>query len=635
MDSSDDEAEQLSAERVHYDRVYEKFTTDKTQPAKSVKWSIVAPEDLPRTCIRTKEGTLGTEYPAQMLNVTGPVLKGTYSYFKHLLPPMWLERFARTANRSLTEDPIDKNYRKTTPAEIEAIFGECLAAALMGVDEFATCFAVSPDPNSVFPPAAFGQYGISKNRALIIMRAAHLSDGPMQPPGESEHWFIDNPLEEFNTHMHNNFRPGWLGCMDESGPMWHGGEGIGDFRLNPHNSFVPRKPEPLCAEVNDSGCALSRVMTFLEFEKAKAFHGDEKFTDVTGSYNAAMAMRLAQPWANKNGAIYGDSRFGSVKSAVFTWKHLKVHTAYDVKTATALYPRNEIIRLCPKENHATIVMTATVDGVKLYAVGQRRGPAVHTFLTTFGTFNQEIPTRFKKCNSLSEAPWTTPSILNKVTQSQPMVDTFNRQLFDILGMQYCFRTACFETRWAQHFLMPVTYINAINAAKYFEPAAYRESGTKSMLIVLASSMVHNPEWMEILNTPRAGPGGGGQCRSGRSFNARESTWSQVRIDGGPPSRESPAKHVLILLHQLEGYKGAKQQRCWECNELVSWCCVRCSNANSWVPLHPPVAQGSNRRFSCLAAHRNNPAGGYKVSHQVLTGVSSTAKRRRRIPMEVL
>lgn len=170
-----------------------------------------------------------------------------------------------------------------------------------------------------------------------------------------------------------------------------------------------------------------------------------------------------------------------------------------------------------------------------------------------------------------------------------MVDTFNRQLVDILGMQYCFRTACFETRWAQHFLMPVTYINAINAAKYFEPAAYRESGTKSMLIVLASSMVHNPEWMEILNTPRAGPGGGGQCRSGRSFNVREPTWSQVRIDGGPPSRESPAKHVLILLHQLEGYKGAKQQRCWECNELVSWCCVRCSNANSWVPLHPPGA----------------------------------------------
>ena len=94
-------------------------------------------------------------------------------------------------------------------------------------------------------------------------------------------------------------------------------------------------------------------------------------------------------------------------------------------------------------------------------------------------------------------------------------------------------------------------------------------------------------------------------------------------------------HVLILLNQLEGYKGAKQQRCWECNTLVSWCCARCSNAASWVPLHPAIAQGSGKRYGCLAAHRANPAGGYKVSHQAHTEISVTAKRRRRIPMEVV
>ena len=34
--------------------------------------------------------------------------------------------------------------------------------------------------------------------------------------------------------------------------------------------------------------------------------------------------------------------------------------------------------------------------------------------------------------------------------------------------------------------------------------------------------------------------------------------------------------------------------CWECNELVSWCCVRCSTPNRVLPLHPPLTQGSNR-----------------------------------------
>ena len=54
-----------------------------------------------------------------------------------------------------------------------------------------------------------------------------------------------------------------------------------------------------------------------------------------------------------------------------------------------------------------------------------------------------------------------------------------------------------------------------------------------------------------------------------------------------------------------------------------------------VPLHPPVAQGSKREYDCLASHRKNPAGGYKATHEAFTGVARSAKRRRRIPVEVL
>ena len=105
----------------------------------------------------------------------------------------------------------------------------------------------------------------------------------------------------------------------------------------------------------------------------------------------------------------------------------------------------------------------------------------------------------------------------------------------------------------------------------------------------------------------------------------------VSINGGPPSRESPCKHVLIPLSQLEGYRGAKQQRCYECNQLCSWACARCSTGRNWVALHPPVCQGSKRKYSCLAAHRKNPAGGgYKAHHEAITGTSQAAKRRRKM-----
>jgi hypothetical protein len=638
MDSSDEEEAALGEARINFGATFTRKSTDKKQPVNSLTWELVDYRKLPRTCVREKvEGNMGTEYPAQILNVKEE-LNSMFKIFMHFCPPTWIKAFVDTANVTLLDDPIDKNYRQTTPGEMTAILGLELAASVLGVGNFSSCFAIQNDPDSLFPPAAFGQYGICKNRALIVGRAAHLSAGPQRPAGATPHWFIDDRLREFNDHMAMCYRSSWLGCMDETGPAWHGGEGEDDYNKCPHVTFVPRKPEPVCAEFNDIVCALSRVLVMLEYEKASKYHKDEEYVEELGSYNAAMTVRLTAPFANRNATVYGDSRFGQVRAAFSSWKKHKAHSLFDIKTGTSLFPRADIIRLCAKDHGSIVVMQAQIEDLTLYAIGQRRGPAVHTFLSTCGTFERVIPVRFKHMFNINECPWTTINILNKVTMAQPAIDTFNRQLFDLLGMQYTFPTRCFETRLSKQFLMPCVYINTINAAKYHFASTYGDEQTKPLLMKLASEMVRNPEWAEERNHPdNSLPGMPhmNYCRSGKRYNPAERTWQQVRIDGGPPSRESPAKHVLILLSQLEGYRGSKQQRCWECNELVSWCCARCSSAASWVPLHPPVAQGSKKHYGCLAAHRANPAGGYKASHQVHSGTAATAKRRRRIPMEVL
>ena len=246
-------------------------------------------------------------------------------------------------------------------------------------------------------------------------------------------------------------------------------------------------------------------MVMLEFEKAKQYHAEEKYMDKVGSYNAAMTTRLAAPFAHSNAAMYGDSRFGSVKAAHWMWKEHKTHSAFDIKTATALFPRKHLIRLCPKENHAVIVMTAKVGELEMYAIGQRRGPSVHTFLSTFGTFLKEIPLRFPKVTSMDNAPWVTPSILNKVTLAQPGIDAHNRQNFDQIGMQYAFPTRCFETRFSQHYLFPTTYVNAINYSSYSMPTKYGAETTKTMALELATSMVHNAAWVALKNGAGGGP----------------------------------------------------------------------------------------------------------------------------------
>ena len=233
-------------------------------------------------------------------------------------------------------------------------------------------------------------------------------------------------------------------------------------------------------------------MVRIEYEKAFKYHGSEQYVPELG-YSAALATRLASPVRYSNAAVYGDSRFASVKALFNCWKRFKVHSVWDVKTGTGLYPRKEIQRLCAKEHGSIVVMQATIEDRVMYAVGQRRGPAVHTFLTSFGTFEKEVPKRYPYIASIANAPYTTPSILNTVTEMQPAIDAFNRQLFDLMGMQYAFVTRCFETRIAQHFLLPTTYVNAVNAAKYFMPSEYQQQSTKEMLMALATAMVHSPD----------------------------------------------------------------------------------------------------------------------------------------------
>ena len=638
-DSSVEEANRLATERKNFGTIYETRTADRLQPVAKLDWTLVDTTELSGMCVRTKvDGVMGTEYGPRCLNKGDKELDSVYKIWKHLLPPTWIPTLVATANSRLFDAPVDQNYRKTSAGEVEAILGMMLGGAAMGVTSFEKCFAISSD--TISPAAAFGQFGISKNRALTVMRSMHLSVGPQMPSGKDPHWFMDERMGEFNEHMRYAFRTGHQGTMDETGPMWHGGEGEGDFNMCPHVSYVPRKPEPVCALFNDICDSVSRVLVKLEFEKGAKYHQELKYMDSIGTYNAAMTTRLAEPFANSNAAVYGDSRFGSVKAAYWVWKEHKTHTAFDIKTATALFPRKHLVRLCPKEHGSIVVMTANIDGLTLYAFGQRRGPAVHTFLSTYGTFVKEIPHRYPKVTSLADAPWTTPSICNKITAAQPGIDAINRQLFDQLGLEYTFTTRCFETRFSQHFLFPITYVNAINFAKYDLPHIYDSSmTTKSIALELATCMVHNTAWTEMLNPHSGGGGGGGGgpsgTRSGGRYQESNKSWRQCRIDGGPPSRESPGKHVLIPLHQLEGYKGGKQQRCFECNELVSWCCARCSTPNCIIALHPTVAQGSKRKYDCLMQHRKNPCGGYKVTHQTCTGTSTDSKRRRKVRIQFI
>jgi hypothetical protein len=65
---------------------------------------------------------------------------------------------------------------------------------------------------------------------------------------------------------------------------------------------------------------------------------------------------------------------------------ISTNTTHTITLTTYIPYTRELTRLCPKEHGAIIVMKAEISTyVTLYAIGQRRGPAVHTFVSTCGS----------------------------------------------------------------------------------------------------------------------------------------------------------------------------------------------------------------------------------------------------------
>ena len=255
-DSSDEEEEALEVERTAFGTTFTKTTKDRSQPVPSLTWTLVDAKNIKEDIRKQAPGVHGTEFCAQLLNLNGITQQDIdpYGAFKHMTPEDWIPRMAARANEHLQAVPADQNYRKTTPGEVECILGMAGACAVHGSGPLSSMFSTAPfDASGFFPGPCFGRFGVSKNRALIVLRAIHLSHGPKQPVGEGPHWFINEPLREWREWMAAHFRSSWLRCMDESGPAWHGGEGEGDYNLCPHVMWVPRKPEPLCAEFNTAG----------------------------------------------------------------------------------------------------------------------------------------------------------------------------------------------------------------------------------------------------------------------------------------------------------------------------------------------------------------------------------------------
>jgi hypothetical protein len=528
--------------------------------------------------------------------------------FFHMLPSGWLELQLQYTNGLLHgNDAINKKLDK---GELLQWWGYSLTLALHSGVTIEKMWSKEPLEETLLMPPALGRHGMTLNRWKKIRSALRFGpDGDTD--FDSDAWCFVRPLvDEFNAHMASCMHPGWLLGDDESMCAWRGSEGLRSILKIPKKSWVPRKPEPLGAELKTTGDALSGVLLHVEIQEGKEAHDKHEFFKEFG-HTTATTLRMNKAWFGSKRVVYGDSWFAGVKTAVQMLER-GLHFMGDVKTNTKGFPVNALEEATGEERGAWAVLETKVtltngEERKLYAISHRRGGEVHKFISTcgttlpgnahVGTFEDEeeegVPHVLeRKC----------PKVLNDCTLAQPVIDRHNRYRQFILALEKRILTNSFSLRFGTT-MHGMVFVNAFFGLRCFSmPVA----DFKPEMSKLAYRLMHN-SLLVVDAGPSRSPGtpGSGPPNSPNSPAASES------------GRSSPGgccgAHPLIPLKLLTNYRGGKQQRCVICGGRTALCCSICTkDCNHIVPICPRATKGRGNDkgkvflHDCARVHEDDP-----------------------------
>lgn len=244
--------------------------------------------------------------------------------------------------------------------------------------------------------------------------------------------------------------------------------------------------------------------------------------------------------------------------------------------------------------------TLNEDGREIYAVGHRRGPAVHTFIAAHGTTLPGQPQAHKE--DVSEfgvgvmLPRKCPRVLNEYTEAQPAIDVHNRYRQDILAIEEAHRTSAFPLRFLT-FLFGLQFVNTYLACKHF----YGDTrGCIPFLTELAYDLLTN-DFDKAGGSPSGGSGGSGASSS--SGSTAPSPHPMETAQDAATARP----HRICSMRGV-GWQGSQQLACVVCKAKTTTCCMDCSTSSAVVPICKPVHQwnGAQRMTNCLSVHAANP-----------------------------
>ena len=471
-------------------------------------------------------------------------------YFMYMFPPMMAQIVECTNKYGKAKYT---RWRDTNKGELIRFFGLWLTMTTFETDSKRDSFEKSVI--GVIPGPQLRRF-MPYNRFSQLSNVIAFADMTVEIP-TSDPWYpIRAFVNSLNAHRKNHIVIGWLLCIDETMWKWIG-LGL------PHQSYIPRKPEPLGVELKTVCDVESGIMVFIELQEGKRRMEVMDFTD-EWQHTTACTLRCLRNWKDSQAAVIGDSWFASVTTAV-ALRTMGLHFIGNVKTATKRFPKKWLsARLKDTTRGTSVFATTTVEAetyphqdndVQLYAEGWNDNHR-KTYVATFGKaekHTEQAGVRRQDVHGNTYIRHHDRTIMTKVYHSgSHSVDDHNKTTQFSIGLEHVWHT---DSCWVRCIakLIEQCAADAFYLAKKVNPS-HAGVSVKSFIRELGRQMIHNP-WLDETNASEDQVG-----------NALEECVS---------SEECKLVRIPVPANSSAKNKKRRQMKCQYCDNHTQWMCRKC------------------------------------------------------------
>ena len=440
-------------------------------------------------------------------------------------------------------------------------------------------------------------------------------------------WPLRGGVERFNAKRRALLRTVPVCVLDESMSAWRprttkqGGL--------PHISYVPRKPEPLGTEFKTAADPATGVMLALEIQEGKpamdAMRARMGCTLTASTSCVARLVPLIPPApVNYRRIIVGDAWFSNVATAVEVARQKPIdrnarnanvtqdsmsvpldtqdmlnaaptwndHYVGVLKNGHARYPKAYIeAALAGKASGTQIVLTATVDGADLVAVGWKQNRESNLyFIMTRGVCSTRpdpkrphVQTWLDANGNPCDRDIPRPEVASLYFKGNNVIDVHNQNRQGTLALEKKWNT---QDCWFRLFttLVGMCTIDALKMLDYIKPPRRGDEDRRKVLTfaaILAKQLLDNSWDCESENASNATPTQMPPPPPRLSGNAE--MWQ--RPQSAPARAQMYAGHVscdLIMIENVDDrYDKDKRKPCHVCYKVHGkkvkspWWCPRC------------------------------------------------------------